>query len=132
MNEPRMTWQQGLDYSREHGLLAMQLYMVQSTPTDGLGPVLAVLDTHIAYQRQLEADGVMFAAGPLADEAEQDWLGEGIFVYRAASRDEAVKLAEGDPMHQSGARRFTVRLWMLNEGSFSVRLLFSNGRPEIS
>jgi uncharacterized protein YciI len=131
MSEPRMTWSDAIRWAEGHDLLAMRLYVVQSVPTNGLGPVLDNLDPHVAYQRQLEADGVMFAAGPLSDDAEQEWLGEGIFVYRAASREEAIKLASDDPMHISGARRFTVRPWLLNEGTFSVRLFYSGGKPRI-
>lgn len=132
MTEPRMSWDDAVAWAEGHDLLALRLYVVQSIPTNGLGPVLENLDEHVAYQRQLEAGGVMFAAGPLSDDAEQEWLGEGIFVYRAASRAEAAKLADDDPMHRSGARRFTVRPWLLNEGTFSVRLFYSTGRPKIS
>jgi uncharacterized protein len=132
MSDPRMTWDEAVNWAETHDLLAMRLYVIQSVPTNGLGPVMENLDPHVAYQRQLETDGVMFAAGPLADDAEQEWLGEGIFVYRAANREEAVKLAEADPMHSSGARAFTVRAWLLNEGTFSVRLFYSTGRPQIA
>jgi hypothetical protein len=44
----------------------------------------------------------MFAAGPLSDDAELQWHGDGLFVYRAESRA-AAKLAEADPMHARGA-----------------------------
>ena len=33
--------------------------------------------------------------------------------------------------HACGARRFTVRPWLLNEGTFSVRLFYSGGKPRI-
>jgi uncharacterized protein YciI len=104
---------------------------VLSEPTNGLGPVLDNLDEHVGYQTKLEREGVMFAAGPLSDDAEQQWHGDGLFIYRAESRDAAVRLAEADPMHASGARRFTVRPWLLNEGTFSVRLFYSGGKPRI-
>jgi hypothetical protein len=45
---------------------------------------------------------------------------------RAASRAEAIAIAERDPMHRSGARRFTVRPWMINEGTMTVRLDLSS------
>jgi uncharacterized protein len=35
----------------------------------------------------------MFAAGPLASEDLREWLGEGLFVYRAESLEQAVKYA---------------------------------------
>jgi uncharacterized protein len=54
-----------------------------------------------------------------------------MFVYRADSLDEARKIAESDPMHSSGARRFRIRSWLLNEGTFSVQLFYSGGKPNI-
>ena len=132
MNAPRMTWPETVRWAEDHDLLAMQLFLVQSTPTDGLGPVMDNLGPHVAYQVQLEKDGIMFAAGPLADDDAREWKGEGMFIYRAGSRAEAVTLADQDPMHISGARRFTVRSWLMNEGAFSVRVFFSAGRSHIS
>lgn len=132
MTERHMPWDELIAWSREHDLLALRLYVVRSRPTDGLGPVLENLDPHVAYQTRLENEGIMFAAGPLADDAEEQWNGEGLFVYRAASRAEAVAIAENDPMHKSGARRFSVHPWLLNEGTYNVRLFYSGGRPQVS
>ena len=73
----------------------------------------------------------MFAAGPLASADEQECYGDGLFIYRAESPAEATKLAEADPMHGSGARRFSVWQWMLDEGSFSVRVFCSGGKPQV-
>jgi uncharacterized protein YciI len=89
------------------------------------------LDPHVQHQTKLELDGTMFAAGPLATEDEQSWAGEGMFMYRADSLDEARAYAESDPMHQAGARRFRIRPWLLNEGTFSVRLFYSGGKPKV-
>jgi uncharacterized protein YciI len=132
MSVPRMTWPETVKWAEDHDLLAMQLFLVQSIPTGGLGPVMDNLGPHVAYQVQLEKEGIMFAAGPLADDDAGEWKGEGMFIYRAGSRAEAVKLAEQDPMHISGARRFVVRSWLMNEGAFDVRVFFSAGRPHIS
>lgn len=112
-----------LDASRE--MLQKQLYAIFTTPTDGLGPVFANLEEHLKYQVQIEQEGVMYAAGPLWTDDEQSWEGEGLVVVRAASRDEAVAIAERDPMHKSGARSFTVRPWLINEGTVTVRLDYS-------
>jgi uncharacterized protein len=132
MSTPHMTWPETVKWAEEHGLLAMPLFLVQSIPTGGLGPVMDNLDPHVAYQVQLEKDGIMFAAGPLADDDVREWKGEGMFIYRASSREEAIKLAEQDPMHISGARRFIVRSWLMNEGGFNVRVFFSAGRSQVS
>lgn len=129
---PRMPWQELRSSCSERGLLAKRLYVVNSKPTAGLQPVLANLDPHLQYQAHLEQGGIMFAAGPLASDDLQEWLGEGLFIYRAESMEQALKYARDDPMHVSGARSFTVREWMLNEGTFSVQLFYSGGKPKIS
>jgi len=107
------------------GMLQKRLYAITTVPTGGLGPVLAVMQEHLAFQVELERQGVMYAAGPLFTEDEQHWLGEGLVVVRAASRAEAVAIAERDPMHRAGARSFTVRPWLINEGSVTFRLDYS-------
>lgn len=131
MSESVMAWPDLLTWSGEQDLLAKRLYVVLSEPVSGPGPVRDNLEEHIAYQTRLENEGVMFAAGPLSDDAEQEWDGDGLFIYRAESRAAAIKLAEADPMHARGARRFTVRPWLLNEGTFSVRLFYSGGKPRV-
>jgi uncharacterized protein YciI len=132
MTEARMKWEEQREIAQTHGLLGKTLYVISSQPTSGLQPVLDALDEHIAYQTRLERDGVMFAAGPLASEDLTEWLGEGLFMYRAESIDQARKIAEADPMHRSGARSFTIREWMLNEGTYSIQVFYSTGeRPRI-
>lgn len=126
-----MSWAEAVALSEERNLLAKQLYLVLTNPVHGPEPVQKALSEHLAYQSKLEQEGVMFAAGPLSDDAGQEWLGNGMFVYRAASLEEATKLAAADPMHRSGARSFTVRAWLMNEGTLSVRLNYSAGKTEI-
>lgn len=132
MTEARMKWEEQREIARAHGLLGKTLYVISSQPTSGLQPVLDVLREHIAYQTRLERDGVMFAAGPLASEDLTEWLGEGLFMYRAESIGQARQIAEADPMHRMGARSFTIREWMLNEGTYSIQVFYSTGeRPRI-
>ena len=132
MAEPKMSWKEMVDFSESHDLLAKKLYVVSSKPTNGLGPINEVLDEHVKFQTKLEVDGTMFAAGPLASEDLQEWLGEGLFMYRASSMEEAQKIAESDPMHSSGARTFTIREWLLNEGTYTVQVFYSAGGPKIT
>jgi uncharacterized protein len=127
--EGAMQWSQLANLSAANGLLGLRLFVVSSKPTNGVGPILANTEKHLAYQAKLERDGIMFAAGPFASEDGTEWLGEGLFVYRAESLADARKIAEDDPMHSSGARTFTVREWMVNEGSYSVQVYFSPGNP---
>jgi uncharacterized protein YciI len=115
-----MQWTDLVEYSETHNLHAKQLYVVFSTPTNGLGPVLKNLDAHVEYQTELETKGTMFAAGPFASEDLQEWRGDGMFIYLAESLAAATALAERDPMHSAGARSFQVRQWLLNEGTCSL------------
>ncbi|MCE7001619.1 YciI family protein [Kibdelosporangium philippinense] len=131
MSQAKMLWSDLVKYGEEQGLLGKQLFIVFSNPTNGIGPILENLDTHVEYQRKLERDGIMFAAGPLANHDLTEWDGEGIFMYRANSMAAAVELAAADPMHISGARSYTVRLWLLNEGTYSVQVYYSGGKPKI-
>lgn len=112
-----------LDASKE--MLQQQLYAIFTAPTNGLGPVFANIEEHLEFQVALEKEGIMFAAGPLWTDDEQSWEGEGMVIVRASSRAEAIAIAERDPMHKSGARSFTVRPWLVNEGTTTVRLDFS-------
>lgn len=107
-------------------MLQKQLYAIFTVPVEGMGPVLANLEDHLNFQISLEAEGTMFAAGPMWTDDEQSWEGDGLVIVRANSREEAIAIAERDPMHQRGARSFTVRPWMINEGTITVRLNHSS------
>jgi uncharacterized protein len=113
---------------KKRGYLAKQLYVVFTKPTNGIGPVMANLGVHLKFQEELERNGIMFAAGPHWTDDELEWRGEGMVVIRAASVAEASAIAARDPMHVSGARTFSVRPWLVNEGTLSVRLDFATGK----
>jgi uncharacterized protein YciI len=110
---------------QKEGFLAKQVYVVFTTPTGGMEAVMATLNEHLAFQVELEAQGIMVAAGPHWTDDEKEWKGEGMVVIRAGSLAEAKEIAAGDPMHKSGARKFVVRPWFVNEGTITVRLNFS-------
>jgi uncharacterized protein len=120
----KVTREQVLEASK--GMLQMQFYMVHSFPTGGMGPVMQNLPAHLEHQCAMERTGVMLAAGPHWNDDETSWDGEGTFVIRAQSLAHAREIALADPMHRSGARNFTVRPWLINEGGFNVRITFSD------
>ena len=130
MSMPRMTWPETVKWAEEHGLLAMQLFLVQSIPTGGLGPVMDNLDPHVAYQVQLEKDGIMFAAGPLYPRGSET-PEAGMFVLRASSFEEAEAIAQEDPLHKAGLRTFTLQKWRVNEGRITVTVDFSDQTMKI-
>lgn len=113
------------------GMLRKQLYVVFTTPTNGLGPVMENVEPHLEYQVELERKGIMFGAGPFWDDKEENWLGEGMVIIRAGSLAEAKEIAAADPMHKSGARSFEVRPWLLNEGTVTIKIDYSNGSREV-
>ncbi len=125
MSGPKVTKQDIM--SKTGQMLQKHLYVVHTKPTNGLGPVMENLKEHLDFQIRIEQEGIMFAAGPLWADNEQDWEGEGMVVIRADSLDHAREIADSDPMHASGARSFTVRPWMVNEGGFTLKVTFSDG-----
>lgn len=126
MAGPDLGWAGMVEMCTEKGLLAKKLYVVFTTPTDGMGPVMENLDDHLAFQNDLQDKGIMFGAGPFSDDEEANWEGEGMVIIRAGSLEEATKIAESDPMHASGARSFRIRPWLLNEGKVTIELTYSN------
>jgi uncharacterized protein len=121
-----------VEESKRRGYLAKQLYVVFTTPVNGVAPVMESLARHLEFQEQLEREGIMFAAGPNWTDDENSWEGDGMVVVRAKSLADAKEIAARDPMHKAGARRFTVRPWFVNEGTISVRLNYSKGTFEMA
>ena len=114
------SWEEYKAVARGRGALALELYVVQSTPAAKGPPVPEVLPDHLAYQREMEIAGKLALAGPISDESGEMMEGSGLIVYRASSLEEARSLTENDPMHKSGARSFTIRRWLINEGSLNL------------
>jgi uncharacterized protein YciI len=128
MSQPIVTAQDIVQESKRRGYLAKQLYVVFTSPVNGIGPVMENLVHHLEFQEKLEREGIMFAAGPHWTDDEERWDGEGMVVIRAASLVEAQAIAAEDPMHKSGARTYRVRPWLVNEGRLTVELDFASGR----
>lgn len=103
-------------------MLQKQLYAIFTSPVNGLEPVFAILEEHLEFQVSIEKEGILYAAGPMWTDDEESWEGEGMVIVRAKNREDAIAIAERDPMHKSGARSFKVRPWMINEGSVTLRL----------
>lgn len=114
------------------GMLQKQLYVVFTTPNDGMGPVMENIEEHLKFQVELEQKGIMLGAGPFWADDEHTWNGEGMVIIRADSLEHAREIAATDPMHSSGARSFTVRPWLLNEGRVTVEVNFSTGRHAVT
>lgn len=68
----------------------------------------ALVEAHVAYLRELEREGRLVLAGPLADR------GEGLIVVRSESEDEARAIAARDPFVSAGARVPEVWTWEIS------------------
>lgn len=131
MSDQSLSADQIVSISKSRGFLAKQLYVIFTTPAKGMSAVMENLEVHLDYQESLEQAGIMFGAGPHWTDDEKRWLGDGMVIVRASSIAEARQIAEKDPMHASGARKFSVRPWLLNEGSLDIKLGFATGKFEI-
>lgn len=126
-----VAWNEYKNMARERGALALELFVVQSTPAGKPEDVKTNLADHLAYQRQMEEAGILVLAGPLSDPTGEIMGGAGLIIYRADSMETATNLAEEDPMHKSGARSFTLRKWLVNEGSLSINIGLSTGLAKL-
>ena len=105
-------------------LLGKQLYVIHTTPVAPREQIVALLPDHLAHQVRLEKEGIMFGAGPMAEEDGSP--AGGLIVIRAGSFAEAREIADRDPLHRAGLRRYTIRRWTVNEGSYTVRVNYSD------
>ena len=125
-------WNDYKKAAKERGSLALELFVVESTPAKAPEEVQANLPAHLEYQRSQEMAGVLAFAGPLSDLTGELMQGTGLIVYRAESMEAARAIADGDPMHSSGARTYVLRKWLINEGSFSLNVGLSTGNVSFS
>lgn len=125
------SWDAYCEIARTRGALAHELFVVESMPAGTTEQLQAALPEHLAYQKALEARGQLFLAGPLSDTAGTQMSGGGLIVYRAESMEAARSLAEADPLHRAGARRFVLRRWLVNEGSLALSVTLSDQRMRL-
>jgi uncharacterized protein len=108
-----------------HGFLGKELYVIFSTALDSRDALAPVMADHLAHQVILEKNGTLFAAGPMFEE-DAKAPGRGMIVVRAASFDEARAIADSDPFHKAGLRGYTIEKWIVNEGSYTVTVNYSD------
>lgn len=111
-------------------MLHKRLYIIFSEPTEKGGDRRKIFAQHINYQLKIEKEGKLFAAGPFVDGKGKP-QGPGMIVVRAKSMAAAKKIAEADPFHKQGFRKFHIQAWDVNEGGFNLRVKFSDGSYEL-
>ena len=112
-------------------MLRKKLYVILSKGNATAEQIGAVLPQHLEYMIGLEKNGVLFASGPLTAAAGAP-AGDGLTILRAVSADEARTIASADPFVVNKLRSFEVREWTLMEGSFGVKVNFSDQSLDIA
>jgi uncharacterized protein len=100
--------------SRNRGNLATLFYLIHTKPAGPLELIFAHLEEHLEYHEKLTEEGKVYRAGPLWTEDGVRWAGEGLILVRVESYEEALKIAEEDILHSSGARTYTITPWLIN------------------
>lgn len=111
--------------------LAMDLFIYETSLVGSPKDFRDTVSAHLDYQIMLEEKGIMFGAGPLAEENQQGHPTSGMIVIRAKSFAEAKAIADADPFHARGVRTYKLRKWTLNEGSFDFSVKISDQTVEI-
>ena len=119
------TWDEYKSIAQERGSLAHELYVVFSEPAAPPEQMKQHLPGHLAYQAEQEKIGSLVMAGPMSDPSGDLMEGVVMIIYRADSLDAARKLAQDDPMHSTGTRTFSIRRWLVNEGSITLNVKLS-------
>lgn len=119
-------WEEYKAEAKGRGALAMELFVVRSTPAGDMDLVKATLPAHLAYQKEMEAAGTLVMAGPVSDASGDMMEAEGMIIYRAETLEAARGIADADPMHAEGARTYDIRKWLVNEGSLSFSISLSS------
>jgi uncharacterized protein YciI len=114
------------------GRLRKLLFMVTSKAKAGFGPIKDNIEAHLEYLGALEANGTLFMAGPLFNEEPDSWSGDGLLIYNVSSLEEATRIAKADPLHQSGAREYSIRPWLLNDGCLNLAVRLSNQSTNVN
>ena len=72
-----VAWNDYKAIAKDRGALALELYIVESTPQRAPDDVKQCLPAHLEYQRELEQRGILVLAGPLSDPTGESMEGAG-------------------------------------------------------
>ena len=112
-------------------MLRKKLYVILSRGAATAEQIGAVLSQHLEYMIGLEKRGVLFASGPFTANPGAP-VGDGLTILRAENAEDARMIASADPFVVNKLRSFEVREWTLMEGSFGVKVNFSDQSLDIA
>jgi uncharacterized protein len=126
MEENDMSGEANLSVEELHArMLKKQLWVVMTKAVAPLEEVRRHLKAHLEHQIALEKAGIMYGAGPATRPGETA-ASFGLIIIRAKDETDARRIADSDPMHASGVRKYELYAWSLNEGRITVTLDFSD------
>ncbi|MEO0607155.1 MAG: YciI family protein [Pseudomonadota bacterium] len=106
--------------------MGAELYFYITLPEVPFEEIVEVLPAHMDFVHTIEDGGIMVMGGQITPEGLADAGGRGLIVIRADSFEEARAIADRDPMHVSGVRRYDLYKWNVNEGVTNITLKFSD------
>ena len=106
-------------------MLAKKFWIITTKPSASPEEIGKHLRAHLESQIRLEREGVLFAAGPVRDT--QGNFEYGMFILRCNSEAEARAIADADPMHKAGVRKYELHTWTMNEGRVNISINASDG-----
>ncbi len=84
-------------------------YLILRRPVRPREEWTVTLDQHFVWMKEQHQNGRVLLSGPSADRKL------GIYVIRAASREEAERIASGDPYTKAGFTAFDVIEWEVHQ-----------------
>jgi len=106
-------------------MLGKKLWVIMTKPVVPLEEVQKHTKAHLLHQIKLEKDGIMYGAGPAVVPGASE-ASFGLIVIRAKDEAEARRIADSDPMHKEGVRKYELYQWTMNEGRLNITIDFSD------
>ncbi|MEM6895144.1 MAG: YciI family protein [Bacteroidota bacterium] len=103
-----------------------EVYLYVTEPVVSFDEVAKILPDHMDFVHKIESQGTMIMGGQTTIQGADNAGGYGAIMIRANSFEEAKRIADQDPMHKTGVRKYTLYRWNINEGEMNVRLKLSD------
>jgi uncharacterized protein YciI len=105
--------------------LAKKLWVILTKRVASAEEMERHIPAHLQHQIALEKQGIMYGAGPCRPPGEPE-AAFGLIIIRAPDEKEARRIADSDPMHVAGVRKYELFQWTMNEGQLRIALNFSD------
>jgi uncharacterized protein len=106
-------------------LFVMVREPVAATSVDDL------LKEHLIWMVQEEKKGHIFLSGPFTASGIPPGTLGGLTIINAATLEEAVRIAEQDPLVTKSGLKFEMKEWTVMEGGFSLTITLSDRKIKL-